>query len=103
LAFLSISPVVQFSKRTLLADLPDGRAAESPVKLRAQKYFCFPETETGVWFACPAFLAEGRIAIVTNVERDAVDAKMLTDERHRRGRRSRVVLTRQGRCQVRAR
>jgi hypothetical protein len=35
---------------------------------------------------------EGRVAIVTNARWDAVDAKATTDERGRRGRRSRVVL-----------
>ena len=37
-------------------------------------------------------IEEGRIAIVTNVERNAVDAMALSDERRWRGRRSRVVL-----------
>src|SRR5262249_45215256 len=39
---------------------------------------------------------KGRIAIVTNVARNAVDADALTDERRDRGRRSRVVLAPQG-------
>jgi hypothetical protein len=77
---------------------------------------------SGDWNSCPALLGkiflfsgneirayclnisrrqEGRIAIVTNVVRDAVDAKVLTDEQHRRGRRSCVVLAPLGWCQVR--
>jgi hypothetical protein len=36
---------------------------------------------------------EGRLAIVTDAGRDAVDAVVSQDERHQRGRRSRVVLT----------
>ena len=43
---------------------------------------------------------EGRIEIVTDVGRNAVDAKVPNDERQFRGRSSRVVLAPLGWCQV---
>src|SRR3954463_14964533 len=42
---------------------------------------------------CPSHPTEGRIAIVTNVRWDAVDARAATDERGLSVRRNRVVLT----------
>jgi hypothetical protein len=44
---------------------------------------------------------EGRLAIVMNAGRDAVDARALPDERHSSGRQSRVVLAPRRWCQVR--
>ena len=49
---------------------------------------------------CPASLAEGRIAIVTNVKRDAMDARVPLTSGIICGRRSRVVLAPRRRCQV---
>jgi len=42
---------------------------------------------------CASHPKEGRLAIVTNVRWDAVDARRAPDERALCGRRSRVVLT----------
>jgi hypothetical protein len=61
--------------------LPDGPQARNPVNSRAQKYFCFPETQIRRIVRASRLDAEGRIAIVTNVRRAAVDAKAPTDER----------------------
>ena len=75
------------------SDLPDGRACKNPVNRCAQKYFCFPAIRSSVW--SPPFRTDkGRIAIVTDVARNAVDGLVPWDERRRRGRRSRVVLAR---------
>jgi hypothetical protein len=38
----------------------------------------------------------GALRVVTNAERNAVDADLLSDERHRGGRRNRVVLPKAG-------
>ena len=61
--------------------------------------FCFVFSEIDVCYPRSA-PARGRIAIVTNVARNAVAAMMPIDERHIRGRSSRVVLTRPCRRQV---
>src|SRR3954447_13165813 len=50
------------------------------VKPQNQKYFCFSETKSGVWSA-RLTRQEGRLAIVTNVRWDAVDADVTTDDR----------------------
>src|SRR3954453_119193 len=62
------------------------------VKPQNQKYFCFSETKSGVWSA-RLTRQEGRLAIVTNVRWDAMDAKVTTDERGLSVRQNRVVLT----------
>jgi hypothetical protein len=55
------------------------------------KMLLFPIRRNCGWLL--AFRADkGRIAIVTDVVRNAVDVKMLSDVQYRRGRRSRVVL-----------
>ena len=48
----------------------------------------------------PSRPTEGRIAIVTDAGRDAVDANAPYDVRRRRGRRSRVVPTPRRWCQI---
>ena len=63
------------------------------VKSQNQKYFAFPERQIrGTSIAIPS-RSEGRIMIVTNVGRDAVDAGSADNERRESVRRSRVVLT----------
>ncbi len=51
------------------------------VKPRLQKYFCFPLTQISSLIRTVSFRQEGRIAIVTNAGRDAVDAGSACDER----------------------
>ena len=60
--------------------------------LRAKIYFfaILPKSKQNPRRLVPL---EGRIAIVTNAGRDAVDADSAFDEWRERGRRSRVVLT----------
>jgi len=50
------------------------------VKPRLQKYFCFPLTQISSLIRTVSFRQEGRIAIVTNAGRDAVDAGSACDE-----------------------
>src|SRR5207249_1727282 len=57
--------------RTRRADLPDGLIYRIRVKPSTEKYFSFSETQSDVWLRRPA-PHKGRIAIVTNVERDAM-------------------------------
>ena len=63
------------------------------VKPQNKKYFAFPEGQiSGISFAIPS-RQEGRIMIVTNVGRVAVDAGSADNERRESVRRRRVVLT----------
>src|SRR5437868_13966781 len=50
------------------------------VKPRLQKYFCFLPTQISSLIRTVSFHTEGRIAIVTNAGRDAVDAVGALDE-----------------------
>src|SRR6266446_3194423 len=50
------------------------------VKPRLQKYFCFLPTQIRCMIRAVPFRQEGRIAIVTNAGRDAVDAVSALDE-----------------------
>ena len=50
------------------------------VKPRLQKYFCFLPTQISSLIRPVSFRQEGRIAIVTNAGRDAVDAVGALDE-----------------------
>src|SRR5258708_6675153 len=50
------------------------------VKPRLQKYFCFLPTQISSLIRTVSFRQEGRIAIVTNAGRDAVDAVSALDE-----------------------
>ena len=83
--------------------LPDGQINSSAdfvsVQPLLQKYFCFSEMKIKLYDS-PSRPTEGRIAIVTDAGRDAVDANGAFDESAGSGRRSRVVLTPQGRRQV---
>jgi hypothetical protein len=58
------------------ADLPDGQISCGLcfyfVQPRSKKYFCFSETKSLV-YPPPSCPTEGRIAIVTDAGRDAVD------------------------------
>ena len=64
----------------------------SSVQSHLQKYFRSLLTQINSELA-PSRPLQGRIAIVTNAGRDAMDADGAADERHCGGRRSRVVLT----------
>jgi hypothetical protein len=58
-------------------DLPDGQISDRPVSLRVQpllqKYSDFPKTKISL-YPQPSRSTEGRLAIVTDAGRDAVDA-----------------------------
>ena len=58
----------------LPTDLPDRQSLRIPVQPHHQKYFAFSETQISRTVRPSRFPQEGRIAIVTNVERDAMDA-----------------------------
>ena len=64
------------------------------------KIFPFPPDPNHFYIPRRLVPSEGRIAIVTDAGRDAVDAGGALDESRRRGRRSRVVLTPRRRRQV---
>jgi hypothetical protein len=57
-----------------------------------QKYSDLPKTQITL-YPPPSRPTEGRLAIVTDAGRDAVDAGSAFDERRGRGRQNRVVLT----------
>src|SRR5882672_7989625 len=75
---------------------PTGKSllvSRNRVKPRNKKYFAFPEgRNSGISVAIPS-RSEGRIMIVTNEGRVAVDADCAFDEGARGVRRRRVVLT----------
>jgi hypothetical protein len=79
---------------------PTGRPARISVKPCMREYSSFQKFGFAVWSRHPASIAEGRIAIVTTREAGCGGRDMPTDERHRRGRSSRVVLARPCRRQV---
>jgi|GraSoi2013_115cm_1033766.scaffolds.fasta_scaffold148000_2 hypothetical protein len=61
-------------------DLPDGQISELAVQSLSQKYSCFHLTQiTSISVAIPSH-TEGRLAIVTDAGRDAVDAGGAKDE-----------------------
>jgi hypothetical protein len=114
--------VVFIDYRKFHGFVPDGQISDSlcfcPVQPHLQKYFCFSEIQIKLYDS-PSHPTEGRIAIVTNAGRDAVDAAAparssdcraglsirerfpgRADERRCSGRRSRVVLTPRRRRQV---
>jgi hypothetical protein len=64
----------------------------SSVQPHLKKYFGFSESKSVVKLP-PSRPTEGRLAIVTDAGRDAVDAGGAKDESASGGRRSRVVLT----------
>jgi hypothetical protein len=64
-----------------------------PVQSSIKKYSVFRPAQISSLSATVRFPKEGRLAIVTNAEPDAMDAGGVADERHRRGRQRRVVLT----------
>jgi hypothetical protein len=68
------------------------RAGSINVQPRAEKYSAFAVAKISTKNP-PSRLTEGRLAIVTNAGRDAVDAGGAFDESAGCGRRSRVVLT----------
>jgi hypothetical protein len=70
---------------------PDGQISKKLSSPRAKNIPLNPSGKSALPTR-PSHPNEGRIAIVTNVRWDAVDAKATTDERGCRGRRSRVVL-----------
>ena len=57
-------------------DLPDGLFADRAVESRLQKYFASPVGQIISTNSRHPTPLEGRIAIVTNAGRDAVDAAM---------------------------
>jgi hypothetical protein len=63
-------------------DLPKQINLIPPVQSLSKKYFCFlPSQITGLFPAVPSHF-EGRLAIVTDAGRDAVDAGGADNERH---------------------
>src|SRR6266849_7207149 len=64
-----------------------------PKNRKESKIFLFSPTPNHRYITCIPFLSEGRIMIVTNVGRGAVDAGSADNERRKSVRRSRVVLT----------
>jgi hypothetical protein len=59
-----------------VTDLPDGQISHWAVQPCLQKYFCFSEIQIRLYDSHPVPL-EGRIAIVTDAGREAVDAAAL--------------------------
>jgi hypothetical protein len=55
------------------ADLPDGQISDLAVKPLLQKYSDFQNTQISFISTTVPFLPRGRLAIVTDAERDAVD------------------------------
>ena len=55
-------------------DLPDGLSSELAVQPQIEKYFLSSLTQIKI-ISTPSRPSEGRFAIVTDVGRDAVDAK----------------------------
>src|ERR1700730_4367597 len=84
-----------------------ARASEKSLSSRESKNISLNPSGKSVAPLPPSRPSEGRLAIVTHAGRGAVDAGGSQDERHQRGRRSRVVLTprrwRQGRGATRER
>jgi hypothetical protein len=75
---------------------PSGKSLpifRNDVKPQNKKYFAFSEGQISTISVAIPTRSEGRIMIVTNVGRGAMDAKAATDERGWRVRRRRVVLT----------
>jgi hypothetical protein len=60
-------------------DLPDGQITDIPVQPSLQKYFASRFTQIGN-ISPPSRPTEGRLAIVTDAGRDAVDADGALDE-----------------------
>jgi hypothetical protein len=76
-----------------MADLPHGQFSDFPVQPPLQKYFLFSSDPNHILIRRRPVPHEGRLAIVTDAGRDAVDAGGADDEQHPGGRPSRVVLT----------
>jgi hypothetical protein len=58
-------------------DLPVGRSGDGPVQPPLQKYSAFPVGANHLYKFAPSCPTEGRLAIVTNAVRDAMDADAL--------------------------
>jgi hypothetical protein len=54
--------------------LPVGSFSATPVKPLFEKYFCFSEVKSGLYKTRPVPTG-GALAIVNDVERDAMDAR----------------------------
>src|SRR5258708_18464117 len=91
-----LPPLLSKPRRTDRVILPDGQITscfpKRPVQPLLQKYFCFGLTQIRC-ISKASCLKRGALRNVINAGRDAVDAGGACDERCRRGRRSRVVLT----------
>ena len=75
------------------SDLPDGQFCEIGVQPCNEKYFaCAVGQISGTESGCLASI-RGTYVSSRTLRWDAVDAKVLRDERHYRGRQNRVVLT----------
>jgi len=87
------------------AALPVGQISglqQVYVQSESQKFFAFPVGQI-IFINSPRPVPrEGRLAIVTDAGRDAVDAEVPLTNGAEGGRRSRVVLTPRRWCQVRA-
>jgi hypothetical protein len=70
--------------------LPDGQISHLAVQPRLQKYFASPPTQIN-FKTPPSCPTEGRIAIVTDAGRDAVDAAASGDVRGWQGGSTRPV------------
>jgi len=60
-----------------LFDLPDGQISDLPVQPPFAKIFRFPRRANHLYKFAPSRPTEGRLAIVTDAGRDAVDADAL--------------------------
>src|SRR5713226_5542748 len=58
-------------------ELPDGQISDLPVQPPLQKIFRFPRRANHLYKLGPSRPTEGRLAIVTDAGRDAVDADAL--------------------------
>src|SRR5215469_11745628 len=91
-------PVPQRDSRIRDAfDLPDGQSHSNLVKPPAQKYISSVFRKSCLYPTRPASMKRGE-RVVTIVRRDAMDARVSSDEGCGCGRRNRVVLAPLGWC-----
>jgi hypothetical protein len=73
--------IASFLRATLAdaGDLPVGRRLRFRIRLFVQPFSVFPKCKSGL-YPVPSRPTQGRLAIVTNAGRDAVDAGSASDE-----------------------